>query len=224
MGIFKNNQPKDRNYYNNRLRSAWVSMALFIILSVVNIVSAATGGDSYYLFSAAIPYYLVVIGMEICGMLPEEYYLEFYEEIPEFFDSSVFTSLLIVAIAILLVCAVITFFVAKRRSWAIIAALAIVGIDTVATMALALGIIDILFHGWLIYDLVSAYSGIKKLKELPEDDEAITVCMTPEGEITDIEEGEIDLTDTEIVDGEIVTTDKSEADAFSYFTDNGSEE
>ena len=136
MGLFTTPK-KDVNYYKGKITSAWISMGLFVLLTAVNIFSAATNGDTYYLFSAAIPYFLVVLAMEMCGMLPEEYYTENYDGIPEFLDSSVFGVMLGFAIAFLLICLIITFFIARKKKVAVILGLVIAVVDTLAALALS---------------------------------------------------------------------------------------
>lgn len=124
--------------------------------TLVNIIMLASGNLRYFLFSAALPYYLVDLGMGLCGRYPEEMYEGGYASY-DFFDNSLFYFLLVVAIVLTLIYFLFFIFSSKGRVGWMIAALVFFIIDTVIMFwangfALA-GIIDIMFHAWVIISL-----------------------------------------------------------------------
>ena len=136
-------------------------LLLIVAFTVVNLVMLLIKSDTYFLFSASIPYVLVSLGMTLCGMLPEEYYDGGYAAY-DFYGKSFFYLMLAVAvvtIAVYLVC----FFMSKKHGagWLIVSLVLFVA-DTV-TMVAFYGfdrsmILDLLFHlgfiAYMIYGIV----------------------------------------------------------------------
>ena len=83
--------------YNN---SRW-NLLLVAAFTAINVIFLAVQSNSYFLFSAYIPYAMVDFGLFFCGMYPAEYYAEIGEI--TFWDSSVFVILLIVALIPLII-------------------------------------------------------------------------------------------------------------------------
>lgn len=181
MGLFnKNNgqQVSQRQLLENKVTGGRSNILILLAFTVVNILLAVTNSNTYFLFSAYVPYALVDIGMLLCGMYPQEFYEEIYEapyHSLEFYDKSIFYVGMVVAIIILAVYLAIWFFSKKESSrlgW-LIFALVFFGIDTLAMLlmgGIAMDmILDYVFHGWVIYSLVSGILAIRKLKQLPEE-------------------------------------------------------
>ena len=68
------NQLPERELYEQKYRSSRMNLLLVVIFTVVNLILLVTNTDTYFLFSAFIPYAIATIGMMLCGRLPEEYY------------------------------------------------------------------------------------------------------------------------------------------------------
>ena len=52
-----------REYLENKMKSARHSLLLVLIFTVVNLVLLLADGNTYFLFSASVPYYLTAFGM-----------------------------------------------------------------------------------------------------------------------------------------------------------------
>jgi len=149
------------------------NLLFVVIFSLVNVFLLLTGSDTYFLFSATIPYYLVIIGMDLCGKFPPEYYEGREDFTP--LDSSVLVVLAVIAvvmIALYLLCWLLS---SKGRVAWLIVALVLFGTDT-ALMFLLQGfslesILDILFHAWVLYYLIVGVTAHFKLKKLPPEEE-----------------------------------------------------
>lgn len=158
----------ETRYHNARSNLIWV-----LVFTVINIILLITNSNTYFLFSAFVPYILTDLGMTLCGMYPPEYY-EGELAGMEFFGKEVFTVLLSIAVAILVLYLLCWIFSKKnRRGWMIFAAV-LFALDTVL-MLLLNGIVldmalDYLFHGWVLGSLFMGITAAGKLKKLPEDD------------------------------------------------------
>lgn len=158
------------NQYNNTRHN----LLLVVIFSLVNIALLAANSNTYFVFSAFIPYAIVDVAMFLCGRYP----VEFYEDMTGlyFYDDSVFVAALIVAlvmVAFYLLCWLLT---KKGRAGWMIASLVFFALDTVLMLLVngldASMMMDIIFHGWV---LVSLFLGIRahfKLKKMPEEEPA----------------------------------------------------
>lgn len=173
MSILKNNQkskalsPKEE--LENKYKSSLSNLLLVMAFTAINIVLLVTNADTYFLFSAFIPYLCVDTGMYLCGMYPQEYYVG--DEV--FLDKSFFAVMIAVAIVMLLLYLISWIMAKKQKVGWLIFALAIFIADTAAMLVLteigADSIIDIVFHGWVIVSLVMGINAHKKMKNLPEE-------------------------------------------------------
>lgn len=150
--------------YNN---SRW-NLLLVAAFTAINVIFLAVQSNSYFLFSAYIPYAMVDFGLFFCGMYPAEYYAEVGEI--TFWDSSVFVILLIVALIFTALYLISWIFSKKHSGW-MIAALAFFVVDTLFMFwYLGIGVeslIDIVFHVWVIVSLALGLNAGAKLKKLP---------------------------------------------------------
>lgn len=162
-----------REKYEQKYKASRMNLLLVIIMTAINLILMVTNSDRYFLFSAFIPYYTAFMGMFLCGRLPEEY----YEEVGDitFLHDSVFIILLIVAILLTLLYLLAFFLSNKRRVGWIIFALSFFALDTIGMLVIqgiALdSILDIVFHGWVIFDLSMGIVAYYKLKKLPSAEE-----------------------------------------------------
>ena len=169
----------ERHALTNKFNTARINLVAVVIFTAINIVMLATGAGSYFLFSASVPYVITTYGLLLCGMLPEEYYegLEgmFFLD-PSFFYITLAVSVLILAMYLL------CFFLSKKKiSW-LKTALILFIIDSVV-MILYYGIdlsmiLDYVFHGYVIYILISGINAHKKLKSMPKEEEIIEATYT----------------------------------------------
>ncbi len=174
--------PKTR--LETQYNSARYNLYLAILFTAINLVLVLIQSDSYFLFSAIIPYYIITMAMFLCGKMPAEYYDPTYEY--EFYDNTIFIIAVIVAVAITLAYLLCAVFSRKKRVGWIIAATALFAIDTVALFwlyGIALDmLLDYLFHAWILYYLIAGLAAHYKLKKLPpETDEPAST----ENEFTD---------------------------------------
>lgn len=154
----------------NRYKGSINNLLVIVLFSVVNVVLLVTNADSYFLFSAFIPYFLADYGMYYCGMYPEDYYYDVGEM--EFLDKSYFVYALVIAAVILLVYLLCWFMAKKKKIGWVIAALIFFALDT-AAMLFFMGInmdmfMDILIHIWVFGYLINAIVVYRKMKKAPE--------------------------------------------------------
>ncbi len=150
-------------------KAASYNLYLLVVFTAINIVLLLINSDRYFLFSASLPYYIVVNAMYLCGKMPDDYYdFEHYEY--DFYDESIFTITIIVAVAITLLYLLCAIFSVKQRVGWIVAATIFFVIDTVAMFSIygisADMILDILFHAWVLYYLIAGIIAHQRLKKL----------------------------------------------------------
>ena len=157
----------------NQFKNARGNLLLVVALTVINIVLLVTNSDSYFLFSAFIPYALASIGMMICGMYPKEFYGEDYASW-EFFGTPVFVGFLVVAIIIVALYLISWIFSKNNKGGWLIFALVIFSADTLGMFVVEgisfESIIDVVFHVWVIALLINGVIAWNKLKKLPAEE------------------------------------------------------
>lgn len=179
MASFFNNNSNSkpatqRELLESKYNGSISNLLLIIAFSVINVVLLVANSNTYFLFSAFIPYFLADYGMYFCGMYPEEYYYDVPDM--EFSDKSLLAVTLVIAAVILLVYLLCWFMAKKKKIGWLIFALVFFVIDTAAMLVIA-GIssdliIDIVFHAWVIFSLANGIVNYNKLKKLPEEPEA----------------------------------------------------
>ncbi len=164
MALFNQNKPVAAaktvaTSATSKYETARRNLLLVVVFTVVNIVLLLLNANTYFLFSAYVPYTIAVFARFLCGMLPDEYYVGYDVE---FFPESVFYVVLAIAAVIVVFYLLCFIFSGKNRYGWLITALVLFALDTVV-MVLNLDfsafdyhtIIDIVFHAWIIYILVS---------------------------------------------------------------------
>ena len=168
----KQQEQSPRQVLGSKFAGARHNLLLIVIFTAINIVLLVTNSNSYFLFSAYIPYLLVDFGMLLCGMYPGEIYVDEFAGMV-FLDRSFFVILLIIAIVILALYLLCWFLSKQNKVGYLIFALVFFSIDTVLMLLLngvaTEMIIDIVFHGWVIYSLVNGIIAHRKLRQLPEE-------------------------------------------------------
>ena len=168
--------------YNN---TRW-NLLLVAIVTLINVIFVA--GDSYFLFSATLPYTISYMAAVFCGVFPPEYYGDEYA-LWEFWPKEVFYVAIAVSVLIIGLYVLAYFMSGKNRVGWLIFALIFFGIDTLFLLGfygIALDmILDYAFHAWIIVILsmgVKAHFDLKKLPEQPVSEVLPTEASELEGE------------------------------------------
>ena len=177
MGLFNRNQPANaqfsqRQVLESNVKNARHNLLLVLIFTVINILLLVSNANTYFLFSAYIPYGLVDYGMFFGGMYPSEVYGEYISEIL-FLGTEFFATMIAIAAVVFLLYVLCWIFAKKNPKPWLIVALVLFSIDT-AVLLLWLEIsadliLDYVVHGWVIVSLAKGLSALKKLKNLPEE-------------------------------------------------------
>lgn len=160
MGFKANNvvmTPREK--YEKGYATARYNLLAVIALTALNIIMFLTGSESYFLFSATMPYQLVVIGW----VMAQEG------------AASAILVITIIAAALIIAAYLVCFFIGKKHVWGMVVALILFAIDTVWFLFLAISafdtslIINFLFQAWVLYYLIMAIVYHFKLKAMPCD-------------------------------------------------------
>ena len=155
----RNNTPVDKNsreYLLRQVANGRYSLLLIVILTVVNLIMTILDTNTYFLFSASVPYYLVFVGMGIENGFVAVYLLCWLLSKKR---AGWLTAALVLFIIDTVALVVITF----------------------ALYDSPVGkLVDFLLHIWAIVELVQGVRGSKKLKALPPAEEPRNVCTGPE--------------------------------------------
>lgn len=133
------------------------NLLLLLIFTAINLFLLITQSDTYFLFSAEIPYFFLILG------------LEFYTQTAEISLLLIFAAVSLLFLAIYFVC----WLCSKKHHGFMTVALVLFALDCalmVYTMVLSgeFGLIlDILFHVWVMYYLIVGVIHANKLKKMP---------------------------------------------------------
>lgn len=154
----KQEQPTtERGRVQQKYDTARANLLLVIVLTVVNIVLYFAESSSMLLFSASIPYYAVIFGVEL-GI------------------AGFGLGVAAVLIGLYFLC----WLLSKKKSGWLVFALVLFVLDTLGMVGLYLlaedfsGILDALIHVWVLYYLIVGISTGKKLKTMPDEPECDT--------------------------------------------------
>lgn len=158
-----------RRMYENKYASSRVNLLLVFAFTVINIILLATGSFTYILFSASIPYFIAETGYLLCGKFPPEVYEGELAGVAILEPSA---SIVFIIIALLVSCLyLVCWILSKKRPGWLVASIVIFALDTLAMFALYGlsfdNILDILFHAWVIWSLVSGIKANNALRALP---------------------------------------------------------
>ena len=179
MGLFNKNENQQaqpvtqRQKLEGRYASARHNILLVLLFTAVNIILLVANSNTYFLFSAFVPYAIVDLAMFLCGKYPAEIYGDLSEY--EFFGTSVLVIAVVLA-AVICGLYLLCWLLSKkgRVAWLIVA-LSLFVLDTLLMLLNGIGadsIIDVIFHGWVILSLSLGTVAHFKLKKLPEEDTA----------------------------------------------------
>lgn len=186
MSLFNSNKQNQHlttaQTLENQYKNSVSNLLLVVGFTAINIVLLVTNANRYFLFSAYLPYFAADIGMYMCGRYPAEYY--YGDE--EFVDNTFFVFMVALAVLLVLVYLLCWFMAKKKKVGWLIFSLVFFCLDTVAFIVLnglsSDGIIDIVFHVWVIVSLAGGIANHKKLKKLPAEMPAPAVYEGENGE------------------------------------------
>ena len=172
-----------RQVLENKYKNSSHNILLVLIFSVINIFLLVTNSDTYFLFSAYIPYALADIGMMLSGAYTEDVYAALELTGMEFLGKGFLATMLAIAAVILVLYLLSWIFAKKNRVGWMIFALVFFALDT-AFMLWDVGIsmdfiVDYVFHAWVIISLAMGISAGSKLKKLPPEPEAPVAEAAP---------------------------------------------
>ncbi|MBQ5592594.1 MAG: hypothetical protein IIU80_06575 [Clostridia bacterium] len=157
----------------NQYKSSIANILLVVAFTAVNSVFLLLNSNTYFLFSAILPYAAVDYGMYFCGMYPAEYY--YGDEI--FYDKAFLFAMIAVAAVMIGLYLISWIFAKKKKIGWLVFALVFFVIDTIGMFFLIeIGtdsIFDIVFHVWVLVSLGRGVYAFNKMKNLP-DEEPVT--------------------------------------------------
>lgn len=140
------------------------TLLLVVLLTAVNMVLSITKSNTSFLFSATVPYYLVVFGAAM----------------DEVAGASVYAVTGVVVGALILGVYVLIWAMSKKHPGWLKAAAVLFAVDTAALLALAVWsgdfasvLLDLVFHAYALYLLVKGAQMVKKLGREPVDAEPL---------------------------------------------------
>lgn len=182
MGLFKNRQAEQnispRQTLEMKYANARRDILVMLAFTIINIVLLVTNSNTYFLFSAYIPYLIADYAMYFCGKYPADYY---YDPSEILFGDGVFTVMMVVVALIMVMYLLSWFFSDKGRVGWLIFSLVLFGLDCAGLLIvmadmLSLGVpftdylFDILFHVWFMASLIGGVIAHNKLKKLPPEE------------------------------------------------------
>ena len=148
----RSNQIK-RNQYN----VSRGTLVLVVLFTLINVVLCFLGQDTYFLFSAIVPYFIASIGALWGGLYSPEYYVDMEMTEADFWPMSLVIVCAVVAIVIIALYFV-CWLLSKKHVAFMIIALVLFVIDTIM-MPILFGIslewiLDYVFHAWVLISLI----------------------------------------------------------------------
>lgn len=163
----------EREVLEQKYKLARNNLLIVIVFTLLNMILMLAGSDRYMLFSASVPYFLVLYGMLMTGKMPAEWYEGDMSEY-SFLDTSFLVVMTVLAFFFVAFYALVWYFSRNKSKGWMIAALVFIVIDTIGMFVL-LGfdmsmILDLVVHIWIIYELAVGIITIQKLKNLPPEE------------------------------------------------------
>lgn len=167
-------------YLQRQIANGRHSLLLILVFTLVNLVMVVLDSGTYFLFSASVPYYLTLFSKGIDNNFVNG----------PWDANGPYTIVALVISAVILLLFLLCWFLSKKRSGWLVAALVLFVLDTAALALLtftiladpASNIVDFVIHAWAIWELIQAIRCSGKLKKLPEEQPAdMEICgTTPE--------------------------------------------
>ena len=151
---------KSPEYLARQVATSRYNLLLIVIFTVVNLLNLVLEQNSYFLFSASVPYYTTAVCM-----------VRDLAATGSIFGT--FATVSLVVSAVILGVYLLCWFMSKKKSGWFIVALVLFAVDTVALVGFTLlldmvgeSVLDYVFHAWVIYSLIQAVNCSRKLKAL----------------------------------------------------------
>lgn len=170
--------PSPRQMELRKYETGRTNLLIAIIITAINIISPILGLNFLVDLSIFTPSFLSYTGALICGMYPDEFYVEMGLDDTSFYEPTYYYIMLIVSVIITLVF-LLTWVLSKNGKVAWLITATVLFLIDGLVMLFIVGIsIDLLagaiFHVWIIYSLIAAIIAHNKLKNMPiEEEEAI---------------------------------------------------
>lgn len=151
----KNSRQNLQQQYN----SARANLLVALIFTVVNIVLLFIESDTMFLFSMSVPYFAAVYG--------------YFFRLAQY--SGLFAACVTVAAVVLVVYLLCWIFSKKHYNWMLVAMIMFI-VDTITLAGFYIlaedvtGVLDALFHVWVLYYLIVGVIAGTKLKKLPAEE------------------------------------------------------
>lgn len=177
-----NQQLSPRQLAESNFKSARFDILAVALLTIINMVILLTGSDSYFLFSACVPFYLTMYAMLFTGRFPPEFYTGEFAGMEFAGDGYFYVTLgfAIVFVALYVVC--FAMLRKPNKVWFIIALVAFV-IDTLAIfffVGFEVSILlDLAIHALVIFYLIKGIKACADLERLPVEAAQVAVEPTP---------------------------------------------
>ncbi len=174
MNNFQNNHSLNRLTEKDTLEQKYnntrASLLYVVVFSVINLLTTLFQTGIYFLFSAYMPLFVVDLGMLLCGKYSSEFYVDELANM-EFLGTPFFVATIIIAFLIISLYLLCWHFSKNHNVGWLIFALMLFSADTLL-MLLINGIdlsmlLDMIFHGWVIFSLVNGIIAHNKLAKLP---------------------------------------------------------
>ncbi len=188
MNSYATNPDKNsRPALTKTFQTARANLLLMAVLSAINCIFAFLQGSIYLPFCCLTPYMLVSDGIYMTGKMPEEY----YEDWAEYYGNMGFLGdwylvvLTIISAVIILAFVLCFVFSSKPRVAPLIISLVLYGLDALYVLYYTViyldpsMIIDIVFHAWVIFYLISGIIAATKLRRLPPESAEVIDINAP---------------------------------------------
>ena len=157
------------NSLQRRYNNARYNLLLVVIFTAINLVLLATGSDTYFLFTATVPYILGIFGMIYTGMMPTEFYVEAELIGMEFLDPSFFYIMIAIAAVMVVGYLLCWLLSGKNRGFWLTAALIEFVLDTLFLFFYygidVSMIVDYMLHIYVVISLFIGRSAYRKMKK-----------------------------------------------------------
>ncbi len=146
-------------YLEAKVKTGRGGLLMVLIFTVVNVAFLLLDMNTYFLFSAAVPYYLTVLGLIFDSSL-----------FGEWGSIDVFTLTALGISLVILGAFFLCWLLSKKRLGWLIAALVLFVVDTICLAGFTWllmenpleNLVDFLFHFWVIWELIQAVRAWKK--------------------------------------------------------------
>lgn len=146
---------KSNVYRQNLVKAARTNLLVAVLFTVLNVVMLLARTNRYFLFSMTLPYWLTFFGYTF-----------------DFFQVGTYTYTGLVLAAVPLLAAALCWFMSKKRHLWLWGGTIVFGLDTLAMLGMIIWsgdvasmIIDIVFHGWVLYTLIHGLVAVHALRK-----------------------------------------------------------